>query len=43
MYNHNADKKDNRWNASISLIRAEDIELPAYLINNKNKYINFID
>jgi beta-1,4-mannosyl-glycoprotein beta-1,4-N-acetylglucosaminyltransferase len=43
LYDHNADKKDNRWNASISLIRAEDNELPAYLINNKNKYINFID
>ena len=43
MYDHNADKKDNRWKASISLIKAEDNELPVYLINNKNKFINFID
>ena len=43
LYDHDADKRDNKWNSSVSLIKAEDNELPAYLINNKNKYINFID
>ena len=43
LYDHNADKRNNKWNSSISLIKVEDNELPAYLINNKNKYINFID
>ena len=43
LYHHNADKRNNKWNSSISLIKVEDNELPAYLINNKNKYINFID
>ena len=43
LYDHNADKRDNKWNSSISLIKAKDSELPVYLINNKNKYINFID
>ena len=43
MYDHSADKKGNKWNSSISLVKAEDNLLPRYLINNKVKYSDFFD
>jgi len=43
IYDHSVDKKSNKWNASISLIKVPDNELPEYLVQNKEKYINFLD
>jgi beta-1,4-mannosyl-glycoprotein beta-1,4-N-acetylglucosaminyltransferase len=42
-YDHNADKRDNKWSASISLIKAYESELPSYLLQNKQKYSEFLD
>ena len=42
-YDHNADKRDDKWNASISLNKASDDELPYYLLQNKKKYSDFLD
>ena len=42
-YDHNADKKENKWSASISLIKASENELPSYLLRNKEKYSDFFD
>ncbi|MDC1096591.1 hypothetical protein OAS47_04675 [Pelagibacteraceae bacterium] len=38
LYNLNTDKKENKWNSSIALNKAKDNVLPQYLIQNKNKY-----
>ena len=38
LYNLNTDKKENKWNSSITLNKAKDNVLPQYLIQNKNKY-----
>ena len=43
MYNHNVDKKNNKWGASVSLIKVPDTELPEYIIQNREKYSNFLD
>lgn len=43
MYDHNADKKDNKWSSSIPLIKVNDIELPKYLIENKKNYLEFFE
>jgi beta-1,4-mannosyl-glycoprotein beta-1,4-N-acetylglucosaminyltransferase len=43
IYDHSVDKKSNKWNASISLINVPDNELPEYLVQNKEKYTNFLD
>ena len=43
LYNHLADKKDEKWRSSISLIKVDDKELPNYLIENKKRYSKFID
>jgi beta-1,4-mannosyl-glycoprotein beta-1,4-N-acetylglucosaminyltransferase len=43
MYDHSADKRDNKWNSSISLVKIEDHLLPKYLIQNKVKYSDFFD
>ena len=37
-YDHTLDKKDNKWNASISLKKVVDRHLPEYLVKNKHKY-----
>ncbi len=37
-YDHTLDKKENKWNASISLKKVEDRHLPEYLVKNKHKY-----
>ena len=42
-YDHNADKRDSKWSASISLIKAYESELPSYLLQNKQKYSEFLD
>ena len=42
-YDHQADKKQEKWKALISLTRASDSELPLYLIKNKDKYLKYFD
>ena len=42
-YDHQADKKQEKWKALISLTRASDSELPLYLIKNKEKYLKYFD
>ena len=37
-YDHTLDKKENKWNASISLKKVDDRYLPEYLVKNKYKY-----
>ena len=37
------DKKKDKWKASTALLKADENELPDYLINNKIKYLNFLD
>jgi len=43
IYDHSVDKKSNKWNASISLITVPDSELPEYLVQNREKYNDFLD
>ena len=43
LYNHLADKKEEKWRSSISLTKVKDEELPDYLVENKEKYFEFID
>ena len=43
LYDHDTDKKKEKWKSAISLIKVNDAELPEYLINNKSKYIKFFD
>jgi len=43
LYDHSLDKKSNKWNSEISLIKSNDDELPEYLIKNKVKYINWME
>ena len=43
LYDHSLDKKSNKWNSEISLIKCNDDELPEYLIKNKVKYINWME
>ena len=33
-YDHNADKKEKKWNAEIKLIKEDDKFLPVYIIKN---------
>lgn len=42
-YSHQADKKEEKWKSSISLIKVKNSELPNYLIENKEKYSKFFD
>ena len=43
LYDHSVDKRQEKWKSSITLLKAKDDELPAYLINNKKKYSDFIE
>ena len=43
LYDHSVDKKKDKWKASTALLKADENELPDYLINNKIKYLNFLD
>ncbi len=42
-YDHTLDKKEDKWNASISLKKVDDKILPEYLIKNKLKYKMWFD
>ena len=43
LYDHQADKKQEKWKSLISLIKVDEKELPKYLIENKKKYLEFFD
>ena len=43
LYDHSTDKKSNKWNSNVSLVKSKDIELPEYLIKNKDKYFNWFE
>ena len=42
-YDHNADKRDRKWSAEIILVRENDKYLPNYIIENKEKYTDWLD
>ena len=43
IYDHNVDKRGNKWNSPMRLIREEDLNLPRYIIQNKLKLKNWMD
>tara|TARA_X000000950_G_C13740762_1_gene588381 strand:- start:134 stop:994 length:861 start_codon:yes stop_codon:yes gene_type:complete len=42
-YDHKADKKEKKWNATINLKKEEDILLPDYILKNKIKFKDWLD
>ena len=42
-YDHNADKKEKKWNAEIKLVKEDDKFLPSYIIQNKEKFSEWFD
>ena len=42
-YDHNADKRDKKWSAEIILVKESDQHLPNYIIENKEKYTDWLD
>ena len=42
-YDHSADKKEKKWKSSIQLIKEEDNSLPKYIINNRNKFKDWLE
>ena len=42
-YDHNADKREKKWSAETRLVKADDIFLPKYIIENKSKYRDWLD
>ena len=43
IYNHNIDQKKYKWSDSTKLEKIKDGDLPAYIINNRNKYSDWLD
>ena len=43
IYDHNVKQEGNKFNASNNLVTVDDKYLPKYLIENKNKFINWFD
>ena len=42
-YDHNADKRDKKWSAEIILVKESDQHLPNHIIENKEKYTDWLD
>ena len=42
-YDHSADKKEKKWKSSVRLIKESDKSLPDYIIENKNKFKDWLD
>ena len=42
-YDHGADKRDKKWSAEIILVKESDQNLPNYIIENKEKYTDWLD
>lgn len=43
VYDYNADMKTYKWSGKEKLVKCELSELPAYLIKNQKKYLNWLD
>ena len=43
MYDHSADKRKNKWQASTKLEKIEDYLLPEYLTRNKKKFLDWFE
>ena len=42
-YNHQADKKEKKWNVKIDLTREKDFNLPKYITKNKMQFKDWLD
>ena len=42
-YDHGADKRDKKWSAEIILVKESDQHLPNHIIENKEKYTDWLD
>ena len=42
-YDHNADKRKNKWNADIKLEKIKDYLLPDFINSNKEKFKKWLD
>jgi beta-1,4-mannosyl-glycoprotein beta-1,4-N-acetylglucosaminyltransferase len=43
LYDHTSDKRGSKWSSSISLKKIPDTELPEFIVENRNKYKNWLD
>ena len=42
-YNHHADKREKKWNVKINLVKENAQNLPNYIIENENKFKDWLD
>ena len=42
-YDHNADKKEKKWDAKIKLVKEDNKFLPSYITQNKEKFNDWFD
>ena len=42
-YDHGVDKRDRKWGSAAKLVREDDCYLPKYIIENKNKFKNWLE
>ena len=42
-YNHHADKREKKWNVKINLVKENAQNLPNYIIENENKFKDWVD
>ena len=43
MYNHSIDKKNQKWGDGEKLEKKDLNEMPKYILNNLNKYKNWLE
>ena len=43
LYDHNANQEEEKYTGSQSLIKIESSKLPKYILDNKEKYKEWID
>jgi hypothetical protein len=42
-YDHQADKREKKWDAKINLVKENSQNLPVYIIENVNKFKDWLD
>ena len=42
-YNHKADKRERKWNVETNLKKEIDKNLPDYVLNNREKFSDWLD
>ena len=42
-YDHDADKSEKKWKASLNLEKVDDVELPSYIVKNKELFKKWFD